>query len=411
MSQRKLFNITLAMMSLLNGYAFSFFRGFSLAMIISSCFAVVAICTVLREQLLIVKSGLILFCIFAVIESFVASFMVPFIDYRRMIYITLKLFVWAIYVTVAGSLYFDYSLLLKYTKNIIIVTFIYLCIQYAAHYVLHISLPVSFNLGIIRANSEDYEYIMEAGNNVFRPGSFWTEPGYLGYYYNGFLAMCIFDQESVKEVTKHFSTIMLITCLGVLLSMSSGAMGTMAILFLLSAVIKNRKNIITALFAGIVIVILGVCFIKFNWIESLKGINASFDNTIWKLQNMDKVGRVGASFELFELLSPRNAIWGLGLGNEMFITRGRYMNGIVTLVMWIGYIGLFFWVALFFRMGRCYCATIVQKVMLYILLFNGVFAGLYFGAHSFIYLIVAFYKDFDSNVMIGEIYESTYIRA
>lgn len=409
-SLKKSFNQTLAIMSLLNGYAFSFFRGFSLAMIISTAFAVLALTMYIREGMSLSKGGLILFCCFAVVETVVSIYFVDFVDYKRMVYIILKLFIWAIYVTMAGKLYFDYYMLLSYIKNVIIVTFIYLCFQYIAHFLLHMSLPVSFNLGIIKANSTDYEYIMESSNKVFRPGSLWLEPGYLGYYYNGFLAICLFDPGSVKKVTHYYTVIKYITCIGILMSMSSGAMGTMVILILVSIINKNKKNLIYTLLSVICIVTLIICFFKFNWIEAFKGISPSFDNTIWKLQNLDKVGRIGASFELLNLLSTRSLLFGLGLGNELFITLGGYMNGIVTLVMWVGYLGLTVWILLFFYMGKRYCKTLVQKVMLYTLLFSGIFAGLYFGAHSFIYLIVALYMDDSVREGVRRYDESTYFR-
>lgn len=390
MDIKKFFNASLALMTLLNGYAFSFFRGFSFAMILTTFFVLFGF-LVWSLDTTLAKPHFFIFTIYAIFQTIFVSLNSFHADFSNIVYISLKILIWSLFLAFAGY-FFDYFLLVKYMKKIITITFIYLVLQYVLHYFFHVSLPCSFDLGFIKSNYDNYEYTMQATNNIFRPGSLWLEPGYLGYYYNSFLAILLFDKENSSFLfSKNKNTYIIITCLGIIMSGSTGGIGIMLVLILLKFVIKDKKyamySLILAIFVGIFIYF----FFKLNWIENFKGISPSLDNTIWKLQNLDKVGRIGQSFELLDLLSFKYEAFGVGLGNEMFLTQGIYMNGIVTVIIWLGYFGLGVWLFFFFWVYNTVCKSVLQKVMLFVLYFNGIFASLYFGPHSFIYLLIALY--------------------
>ena len=391
MTQKKVFNFSLATMTILNGYAFSFMRGFSLAMLLTTFFAGLELMAWIRNpaRSIKIRPVFLVFWVYAVIQTFFVALTVNETNGSNIIYIILKIFIWALFLTFARY-FFDYKLLVKYMKWVIAVTFVYLVLQYILHYVVNVSLPCSFDLGIIKSNYESYEYSIKSTQSVFRPGSFWLEPAYLGYFYNSFLSLCLFDK-STDELFLHKNRYILIACIGILMSGSTGGIGIMLILLLLWLLNKNKRQGIIGIMILVALAFFAFLFVQNNWIESFKGISPSLDNTIWKLQNLDEVGRVGKSFELIERLPMIYKPFGLGLGNESYFTGGEYMNGIVTVVMWLGYVGLGVWLALFAWAYLRYCKTTVQRVMLFVILFNGVFSGMYFGAHSFIYFLVAMY--------------------
>ena len=381
-------------MSLLNGYAFSFFRGFSLAMIITTCYALLSLLMFFMKPERVRTPHFLLFVLFSACLSFVSFFTVQDVDYSGALYIFLKLLIWATFITFCGRYFFDLQLLAKYMKGVIIITFIYLLVQYFFHYALHISIPCSFDLGIIKANSDAYEIILDATDSVFRPGSFWLEPGYLGYFYNSFLCICLFcDEYSIRIFSTKGRRLLYtsVTCLGIILSMSTGAIGSMLILFIAKLAIKGGKLSLRTLIVIAITILFGFFAIKGGWLGHLKGISESLDNSIWKLENLDKVGRVGESFGLLEMLPDVNKVIGVGLGNEKHIIGGEYMNGIVTVVYWSGYLGLGIWLLLYARLSKKFCRSRLQKISLFIIVFDGVFASLYFGAHSFIYFMIALY--------------------
>ena len=390
MKIKTFFNLSLALMSLLNGYAFSFFRGFSFAMMITTFFAVIGfMCSV--TSLNQFKFHFFSFVIYAILHTLFFVSVNVYSDYSKILYTAFKLIVWALFVTFAKS-FFDYFLLVKYMKKIIVVTFIYLVLQYILHYVFHISLPCSFDLGIIKSNYDNYEYTIQASNSVFRPGSLWLEPSWLGYYYNAFLAILLFDKENgVLLFPKNKGKYITVVCIGILMSSSTGAIGVMLILILFNFIFKDKNNFLISLFLIVIIGIFIYFFFKFNWIENFKGISPSLDNSIYKIQNLGNNARIGRSFEMLDLLSGANKIFGVGIGNELYLTNGEYMNGIVTVVFWLGYFGLAVWLLLFLGIYNVVCRTRLQKIILFIFYFNGIFASIYFGSSSFYYVLIALY--------------------
>lgn len=393
--EKKIFNFLLSIMSILNGYAFFFARGFSIAMMISSAYAIFLILYTFAKKEVKLYSSYFDLYIFVVIvlllTLFSSGLFVDNVDFSREIYSILKLLVWATYITLGGFYLFDISLLVKYMSKVILVTFTFLIVQFIMHFVMHISFPALYDLKIIKPSSVDYEYIIDSSASVFRPGSLWGEPGYLGYYYNSFLCICLFGRESQYKISRRRFYI-IITIIGIIMSMSSGAIGIMIILLLFKLLIRKKEKHSILIVSCIVIFMLVYCFIQFGFISLLQGISPSLDNTIWKLQNLSSVGRVGKSFALIDRLNEINKIIGVGAGNELAITKGEYMNGIVTLIYWVGFLGLTSWIVISCDLLIHVCKSILQKISLLVLLFDGVFAGLYFGAHSFIYLLVAFYE-------------------
>lgn len=386
----KIFNLTLSIMSLLNGYAFVFMRGFSIAMVIATTFAVYSAIVYIKGNKKLANYQLFGFIIYAFMSTVFTVLCGDIINIRRIIFTVMKLCVWACYVTFGGGLYFDFKQFIGYAKNVIVITFIYLLFQYFVHYTLHLDLPASFNLGLIKANYDNYEIVYQASNSVFRPGSFWTEPGYLGYYYTGFLCICLFGN-NIEKIIKHRNTFILISCVGIVLSLSTGAMGIMLILLTLRMITGKNGKVTIRTVLGLASITLIVCsLLKMDFISQFKGLNSSFDNTIYKLQHLETEGRVGGSFEYVKLMSITQRLFGVGVGNELAITDYTYFNGIVTLILWVGYAGVIAWSVAFFRLFKG-SKTALQRMMLIVFLVDGLYASIFFGAHSFIYLIISLY--------------------
>lgn len=386
----KIFNMTLPIMSLLNGYAFVFMRGFSLAMIIATVFAVYSTIVFMNKKMALTSGQLFGFIIYAFISTTLTVLVGSVMNTSRIIFTLLKLCVWGCYVTFGGKLFFNYKLFITYAQKVMVVTFIYLLFQYFAHYAIHLNLPASFNLGLIKANYENYEIVYQASNAVFRPGSLWTEPGYLGYYYTGFLSICLFGNNP-GNLIKNKRMYILISCVGIMLSVSTGAMGIMIILLILKMVAgKGGKSFVIILLSIAALAIFACILLQSDLLNNLKGLNSSFDNTIYKLQHLDTEGRVGGSFEYVKLMNLPQRIFGVGVGNELAITDYTYFNGIVTLIIWIGYAGVLAWGLAFFKILRR-SQTTLQRIMMVVFLIDGLYASIFFGAHSFIYLIFMLY--------------------
>ena len=413
---KRLFNRVLAIMSILNGYAFFFMRGFSLAMIITTVIAGIALFEHFHKNQSLQFNHLLIFVILSIFLTIISTMNEKYVDTSRIIYMILKLVVWALFLSAGGSLYFDALELYNAMKKVIVITFAYLILQYIAHYVVKISVPASFNLGLIVPNSSDYEYMMDASKDVFRPGSLWGEPGYLGYYYNSFLCIALFGEG--KYVSKNRTLYILISCMGIVLSMSTGAIGIMIILLICRIILKNSSKGTIVIVVLSIIAFFGYSIIANGMLNGLRGLNSSIDNTLWKLENLQSVGRVGQSFDLLSRLNIKELMIGAGLGNELYITFGAYMNGVITIVFYVGFVGLILWFVLFIDIYAKKCQTILQKISIIVFLCDGLYAGLYFGSHSFIYILIGVFgflhaKDVmnnQENVFQGSLKKYKYIR-
>lgn len=400
MKTKRIYNFILAIITILNGYAFSFFRGFSLAMIIVSAYALFSLIIVVKQKEN-VSSPFIIFALFSVILSILAIVISNEIDFKGVLYASIKLIVWALFISLSSRLFFDFHLFFKYLKYVVLVTFAYLVFQYVAHYLFHLSLPCTFDFGVIKANYDVYIREYSSTNAVFRPGSLWTEPGYLGYVYNGFLTIVLFSDCSLFPSKKQKRFYLIISMIGVVMSMSTGAIGIMLILVLYRFLTIKQGGTAKRFLSVLIVAILVYCSIHFNWISILSGISEPLDKSIYKLQHLESVGRVGQSYRLISLLPPLSKVFGVGVGNEDILFNGEfnYMNGYTTVFIWSGVVGVIAWILTLSNLMVKKCKHLHQKVLIFMIGIIGLFSGLFFGAHSFLYFIVAIAEGTEKSVL------------
>lgn len=392
-SKRRLINVLLASLPLLNCYSFSFSQGFSFAMMGTALIAIIAILDYMKGGRLIRFTQPVCFFFMGLVLTLISVSNNRNIDIGSMVFTIAKVFIWAVVLTLGGSIYFSKNLFLIYSKKIILITFIYLLGQYFAHYVLHINVPNAINLGIIVPNYDSADWVMTGAGDYFRPGSLWTEPSFLGYYYNYFLCMCLFDNDTSGYLVRNEKRILTRICIiGSILSLSSSAIGVTLILIAFKVFLSDSKKAKKIIITIIILGLFGYAAIHFKWIEVLYGIDYNLDLTIYKLTNLSANGRTGQSFAIINDLSLFQKIFGIGYGNEHLYDKGRYLNGVVTIILWTGYIGLVAWIHMFISLARKMSVSIAQKLELIVFLSVGLFAGFYFGPMSFCYLLLGVFQ-------------------
>jgi len=402
---KRLFCFILSMMSILNGYSLFFLKGFSLAMIISSFYAVYSFILYLLYSSRpkghrIKETNMTFICVVLVLVaiSLIALLSYPnTISIQPVLYDVSKLTIWVCFVTFACRLFFDYDLFVKYMIRVAIIATLYIVLQYLLYYILHKNVPNAFNFGIILPYSDKYLFSFSTSGSYFRPGSFWLEPAFLGYYMNCLLAICFFDPDCINRNTGFkVSTVTFTACLSVILSLSTGAIGIMFVLIAIYIYRRMQKVAIIGFATIILLALFGYYIISSGIYLKWGNIGNNIGSSIYKIQHLNTNGRTGDSFGVLSNLEGIQKVFGIGIGNdtEMFsLSLGKYMNSITTIIVWTGYLGIIIFFIGWNSIFRKVRGSIVCRILLIIFALDGVFSAIYFSAHSFAYLSIILYSN------------------
>lgn len=394
--QKNLFALFLSLYTILNGYS-SGIPGLSIAMILCSFYSVYSIITLIKKNRIKVgHNGIVISpLIYVLALVFLSLFSILFLEshqiyFSSMIFNILKLSVWAVMISLAGYVFFDYNLFIKWIFRIGIITNLYLLLQNFTHYILGFTLTNVFDIGFIKPNYEGYGVI--EGNLLnttnYRPSSFFGEPAYFGYFIVLVLIVSLFDQtlKGNKIVRSLFYSV------GIVLSTSSGAIYIMIIVWGLYFFLNESMRIKLLGISLISISTILIIVLSFN-IDSILSTMGNFGHAleyaINKVSNVSNLARVGGSFDKISGFLHGNFIWiGKGIGNQVEL---EYLNAIATIIAWNGIIGVILFILLIISFLKKRLDK-VSIVILIVYIINGLYSGMYLSIHSIMYLIVILYK-------------------
>ena len=281
-------------------------------------------------------------------------------------------------------------------RNVIVVSYIYILIQYLAYYGLSISVPCAIDLGFIGPYDANYEYYFSQGNSSFRPGSFWVEPAHMGHFFNCFLCLCLFENNDVRKIIDEKGRIyryIFIACMGIILCLSTSAIFIMLLLLLIKAYKIWGVN---AIF--ITVGCFGLCylFVELEVYNLLGTFGRSIYYSIYKLQHLSENARTGDSFKILNGLNCVENLFGLGIGNGEYLIKrsvGQYANSIVTIVLWSGWLGLGIWFAVFGNIWIGLRGELARRALLLVFIIDWFYSSICFSAHGFVYLVIILYGE------------------
>ena len=182
---KKIFCFLLSLLTILNGYAFSFAGTFSIGMMIATVYALAGVFKwITRNKAKGVFYSPILLLIFFITLTLlsVLSLYSSQIHYNALLYDIAKIGVWATMISLAGYFYFDYKIFVRYLIRVAVVATVFLIVQVIAITLLRISIPNAFDIGIIRPTYIEYGYSIDHLASQIRLSSFWMEPAQYGNY-------------------------------------------------------------------------------------------------------------------------------------------------------------------------------------------------------------------------------------
>ena len=400
---KKLFCFTLSVLTILNGYAFFVANGVSVSMIVSTLYATYAFIFILpnikKFQGEGKKNFSLTFLSYVLFICIMSAFSVTLcrMDYppssSAMLYQIAKLGVWAVFITCAGSAFFDFNIFFGYMRKIIVIAFIYILVQYFLFYVLHRNVPSAMNLGVIVPYYDSYGYDFSAESN-FRPGALWVEPSFLGYYFNCFLALSFFFKGKSEKNMVNKSLYELMATIAIILSFSTGAIGIMLFIYVVK-MYKTSGSHLAVLILCLLLAWLGIyLFLEYAPYEEWGNVGKVIKITLYKLNHLDKNSRTGGSFSLLGQVPPLQRFFGFGVGNiTEFIktfkgSETTYTNSLVSLILWNGFFGIAAFLVLIIAIWNNVSRSFALSFLLLLYVLGGAYSGMYYGANGILYLTI-----------------------
>ena len=384
-----------ALIPILNGYS-SGIPSFSLGMLFFSLMTLYALIYVIFTR----KVGAQNVSYSPLIVAFVLLFMtmIVFVNNKTTISISAVLLAWAKRVIWGVSIVclpyiLRFERVISIMKKVAIVSTIYLIIQNLSFYILKIQLPNVFQIGFIKANYDYYVGdVSFIGTALYRPGSFFSEPAFYGYYVNLVIILLLFcnlNQDLHYKVPVFLS-------FGILLSTSSGGMYILVLIWLIFFLFHFEKNKTGTHIIVILLIVLGLFFI-FSLIGNNSDLfsnwgtfGVALNKAIRKINTFSSNARLGGSFEKLELLSGSVLFFGMGIGlTETFLSSfsSGYVNGIVELLIQSGVLGalvfFIFCISLFIKSKDRFI-----RVLMIVFVLDGFYSGIYFSMYGMIYLCI-----------------------
>ncbi len=325
---------------------------------------------------------MVLLCLY-VFTSMFAFLFESQIQINSVINNLLKTTVWALAITVLAPIYLDMDTFQAFFRKFCIFCTIYIFAQNIAWLIGRVFIPNLYTIGPIHPLYDQYsqdtlrDYIVST--NLVRFGSVLSEPSFYGHLMLIDLILILFNNKGRNEL----STPKLAECIfvssGIVLSTSTGAIVFLAVVWTIYFLVgKSIRSLVTLM--------LGVGIASYILFVSPLKNNTTINWFVYKLTNMDTLGRVGKSFSNLGFLTSRQWITGVGIGNTGVIVEG-YLNSFTSIIISFGIIGfgafLLFAISIFHRGG------LITKVLIIIYILGSFQGAIAFSLYGMLYISIA----------------------
>lgn len=390
------FSTLLIFIPLANCYAFIFFDKISIGSLLSLiCFIVVFIYSIFNFRSLTFFN----FPIIYFFTSFFFSLSIfifahdPTFDFNLIIFSLSKLFIWAI-LTAFSYKIVDYYKLRSLIFSLSILSMLYFLFEIFCIYVLGLSVGNGLSLPGIKIFYDDYNHEFNNTVEQLRLSSFYLEPNQLSNLLVLSLIILIFDKS--RSISYRYTfTFLHITF--IFLSTSSAGIYS---LFLISLIYIFRFSfvlglIITFCFTFLFLFIYSNPQEVFIFFSQFGSLGFALGIALSKISSILDSSRIGGSFGLLDYLTFDHFIIGYTIGYEnvvssLFNHQSSYANSITRVLFGAGVYGLIlFLFFLLFLLNRFRSIPLSFSLIL-IVIFSGLYSGLWFSPDSIIYFTVAF---------------------
>lgn len=256
-----------------------------------------------------------------------------------------------IIITLAGIHLFDYEYLNKIMRWVIFIAIPLFWLQYimvkitgTAHFCFVPKLTDAFTY-----QGWSYAEMVMIHVNKTHPCSIFIEKSYMAYYLVAYLSMSLFSKENKSKWWTKETSIIMVTLL--LLRSGSGIVGLAVLLLVkLFSIFWNENSVRRILITTFTIpFIIGVLFV-YQMTEAGQEV-LSRQNEITTEQTSGYV-RIIAGYKMFDEMPPEQKIVGMKMSDAVDRfgwvrsdgSYGLYINGVQTILISLGYIGIFLYI-------------------------------------------------------------------